>query len=168
MITPPDDPHPVERPRSAGRWAELLAWLRSASPDLIVAAGTDERVSWLRRQLPHTVVVLAPSLGPVTVGVYGPGQLPDELLPALAAAAAHVTPRPRPKGPPMSDPKTHPCPCGCGRAVADSYLACRAGWAMLPRLMRKRIGDTRPQSAARREAIGEALSWFRARGRDDR
>lgn len=192
MILPPDDRHPVIRPRAAGKWAETLRRLGEyASAGAVITAGTPERVEHLRRQLPAgAVVLLEPAQGAVSVAVYaagplGPRQLPDALLPQLVAELAQLGPRallpPPPKGhplptpshtepPPPDEPREgwHRCPCGCSRMVPNRLLACRAGWLSLPDEHRRRVGRAPANSAEHVRAVGAAVAWLRgAPGRDD-
>lgn len=64
----------------------------------------------------------------------------------------------------MTALRTHTCPGGCGRDVANARYACLPCWARLPVELRAAIIDTShlgTLEARRREALVAAGSWLR-------
>lgn len=51
----------------------------------------------------------------------------------------------------------HDCPGGCGTKVAQSRLACRLCWYLLPADLRRRV-SARGRSLT---VVAEALRWYR-------
>lgn len=62
----------------------------------------------------------------------------------------------------------HECPCGCGGRIKKQRLACRAGWYALPAAMRDDVvaALARKDYRGHREALGNALGWYRERSRE--
>jgi hypothetical protein len=64
----------------------------------------------------------------------------------------------------MSEPRTHPCPGGCGTQVPQHKLACPLDWARLPQdrkaevLAAWRTRTTDPMGHLR--AVARAKSWY--------
>lgn len=61
---------------------------------------------------------------------------------------------------------THPCPGGCGTAIANARLACPPDWSRLPKPLRDEINAAYPRRRANplrhMRAIAAASRWYRA------
>ncbi|MFF5228428.1 hypothetical protein [Dactylosporangium sp. NPDC000521] len=73
---------------------------------------------------------------------------------------------------PATPTSRHGCPGDCGETVAQSQLACRACWPLLPAPLRDRINTAyrarriapfdAERVTAHRRVLAEALDWYRA------
>ncbi len=191
MTVPPDDRHPVDRPRRGARLAALLRQL-AAAPELVITCGghlrpcltaelaayladVDAYRAWLSRRLPGQVVIVDPELAYGVIAATPPELLPARLLPAAMAARHALTSTDR-RGPIVSSHPTEPeptqpaparpphaCPCTCGVQVPHALYCCRPGWRALPGTLKRAITDARPGTAEHRAAMGLASAWFRGR-----
>lgn len=117
--------------------------------------------------------------GPLQSGAYrwqltdaGEAAAGDEQGSAATVSVGRPAPEPPMGRKPRTAPDGHSCPCGCGRTIARSRLACRDGWYRLPPELRAAVNDaykatrTHPSDDRlrweHRVAVGAALAWLRA------
>lgn len=66
---------------------------------------------------------------------------------------------------------THPCPGGCGAAVARAQLSCKPCWFRLPKPLRDDVNAAyrkrRAEPLVHMRAIAAASQWYRANPNGD-